>query len=1258
MDGHILGPAAQAFVDALRDLYEHAGKPTYAVLIKRGGELNLTSTSLSDWRNGTSVPSARKRPALRFLVTYLAGKARARDRDYRPLSEGQFELLRAEAWRERHPDRGGRRSRSAPPPRLATPDQVGPGQQPPDAAPEVRRLGGAAPAVPMVSLTPPQPLHLREQDRRLRGREELVERLVSRLINPGDDTSSRVVLLFGPGGYGKTSIAQEIAHEVGLQAAERKIDVDLWWVNATNLLHLETSLEEVARRIVSVEEAHANLTVAEKLWRGLAGRARPWLLVVDNADPALLSVGADDLPAGTGWIRPLRAGSRGLIVLTSRDERPDAWGTWWDRQEIGRLEPGDAADVLLDYVADRAGTRAEAQSLAARLGHLPLALRLAGKHLARAAGSRYPDPRIPATFAEYARALDDDKVHHLQDDETRQDLEGVLRLSLELLQRRGIVHARPLIRLLSCLADAPIPDQLLLQPAALAGSELFAGLDTTTLSLTMEALADVGLIDLHEPGTSADPGWDGAVIERPGLAVMHPLVHYASRHFDNDVPGSAVAYIVLASTLVHSAAEDCGSPEDIRAWARLHFLAPHCTYLLPALTGNREPSLPVEVREQAASAAFAAAAYLQSRGMYEQAEAAFRVVLEVRRRLPDNRAAIVEVEGWLACTLRDQAHRVLENPESRRVQLEEAERRFRAFCAAREQLLEQVDTTGVLGRLAHGGWRTPQGLALLDLGWEDAAARPLRDVLDAHQQLAITLAYQDSESEEAKQIYQAVYEAQRRLLGDDHPDTLGARTGLAARLYFSGATDEALREFQAIYQSERQIPHLGPEHPDTLVSLGWIVSPLEELGRWDEAESAAREVYEGFLRIFGKRHHETNHRRRQLGSMLLRRGRLLIEEAARQSVEGDTDMPDPAHDSPELAPLDQALACFAEALELIDPDDEPGLYGVILHDVAEVHRAKGERDNTIARFRDAIAYKQRANNPADLCTTRITLGDFLIDSGELTEARLILDETRELLVKIADLAERGRRSHSLGRRYERLAKRGHDEAFHQSLTSYQEALDWIDPGLEPDFYGVILHDIADVHAAQGENEQAMARYREAIEHKLRDGDIGSQTTTLLAFGEFLIDKGDPAEARRILDQAKRLLAEARGMGGLAVHLFELGQAFQRLGRTGHEGAHAEAIVAFQDAAKLIDPVRDPGSHATVLKHIGDVQQAEGHLADALGSYQEAVAQMRRRKGAERSLVSLLLDLGRLSRRLGEQERTANGLESDQRFETVETDGGS
>lgn len=118
---------------------------------------------------------------------------------------------------------------------------------------------------------------------------------------------------------------------------------------------------------------------------------------------------------------------------------------------------------------------------------------------------RLPGMDVPATFAEYAQALASGA--ELRAGET---LARTWELSLDLLAGRGQPRARPLLRLLSTFAHAPVPAELL-DARVLAKTEVFAEITPQQLADLVEGLRGLGLVDY-----------------RANDLVLHPLVREAN----------------------------------------------------------------------------------------------------------------------------------------------------------------------------------------------------------------------------------------------------------------------------------------------------------------------------------------------------------------------------------------------------------------------------------------------------------------------------------------------------------------------------------------------------------------------------------------------------------------------------------------------------------------------------------------------------------------------------------------------------------
>ncbi|RKT20053.1 tetratricopeptide repeat protein [Streptomyces sp. 1114.5] len=104
-----------SFAARLRTLYEQAGKPTYATLIRQADRqdpsVKLTTSSIADWLRGTSTP-ADGRP-FRFLLAYLRSAAERRGHSVPP--ETWWLEQRAADWKQAHPSRGGRPAKQSGP---------------------------------------------------------------------------------------------------------------------------------------------------------------------------------------------------------------------------------------------------------------------------------------------------------------------------------------------------------------------------------------------------------------------------------------------------------------------------------------------------------------------------------------------------------------------------------------------------------------------------------------------------------------------------------------------------------------------------------------------------------------------------------------------------------------------------------------------------------------------------------------------------------------------------------------------------------------------------------------------------------------------------------------------------------------------------------------------------------------------------------------------------------------------------------------
>ncbi|WP_416904398.1 ATP-binding protein [Micromonospora echinospora] len=206
----------------------------------------------------------------------------------------------------------------------------------------------------------------------LAGRAEILERLstLAADVTAGRPDTASVVVLHGPPGIGKTSLAVTAGHRLSPAFAGGQLFVDLQDVPPGGPVDPAEALAGLLRSL-GVPDNRVPVSPAERggLFRTLT-RDRPLLVVLDNA-------------ANEAQVRPLLPAGRGCLALVTC-RRPLTGLAGALRQPLDLLTP-EAGRLLLAAIVgtDRiAAEPAAADQLVTLCGRLPLALRIAGNRLA------------------------------------------------------------------------------------------------------------------------------------------------------------------------------------------------------------------------------------------------------------------------------------------------------------------------------------------------------------------------------------------------------------------------------------------------------------------------------------------------------------------------------------------------------------------------------------------------------------------------------------------------------------------------------------------------------------------------------------------------------------------------------------------------------------------------------------------------------------------------------------------------------------
>ncbi|MFD6275018.1 tetratricopeptide repeat protein, partial [Streptomyces sp. NPDC060209] len=632
-------------------------------------------------------------------------------------------------------------------------------------------------------------------------------------------------VLTGTGGVGKTQLAADYARTAWDSG---EVDV-LVWISASSHSAITAGYAQAG-----VEVLAADPRDPEQAARGFLAWLEPkagqkpcrWLIIFDDVtDPADMS----------GWWPP--TSPRGRVLVTTRRREAALTGAGRRLVTVGLFTPQESEAYVTAVLAahDCHESTDQINSLAADLGHLPLALAQAAAYIIDA----------DLTCASYRQLLAD-RIRKLADllpepgalpDSQTATVAAAWSLSVERAnQLRPVGLARPMLHLAAFFDPNGIPVTVLTSRPALAhaaehriptdtrGAHQPTPVSAEDAVLALKVLRRLSLID-HTPDT-------------PHRAVrVHQLIQRATR--DALTPDQHYRLARTAADALTTAWPAVERGTDLAQALRAN---------VTTLTRAAEDALH---RPDAHPVLFRTGESLGKAGQFTAATAHYhRLTKTTSHHLgpdhPDTLAARGNLIGWQGAA-GDAAG---------------AAAAYEELLADRERILgpDHPDTLTTRGNLAD--WRGAAGDA------DGAAAAYLELLADRERVLGLdhpdtlttcgNLAHWRGEAGDAAgaaAAYEELLALVVQVLGPDHPDTLAARGNLAHWRGEAGDAAGAAAAYEELLADRERV--LGPDHLHTLAARGNLARWRGMAGDAGGAAAAYEELLADRERVLGPDHLHT-----------------------------------------------------------------------------------------------------------------------------------------------------------------------------------------------------------------------------------------------------------------------------------------------------------------------------------------------------------------------------------------------------------------
>jgi hypothetical protein len=806
---------------------------------------------------------------------------------------------------------------------------------------------------------------------------ELHGHLQARKIAQISGTRREDVALVGPGGSGKSLLAEEYAHSFG-----PAYPGGVYWLFAVGAAPggqgvLLDQLTVVAAALgLSLDDQPEPAVLKQRLASALAER-----------EPALWLV--DDLPGGLSageaqaWAAPHE---QAATLITTRSSDYTAFAT----VELRVLDEQSAFDLLtsgLEPIGEEE-LQAARQIAVEVLGRHAQALDVASSLISERAGSD--------AYREFLRRTREgtvvERLEHAA--AITAQLPNGHEASIVATYRAAIEdlddQARDLLRVASQLAPAPIELDLAAEITAGEGETIDSAADRIDV-----AFSHLRRSSLARPiRTAAD---------RPAYLV-HALVAAVAQHIDPPPDRErADAFRVRATEILAAWFAGRDDLYDLTRAAQLESRLAHARHLVAGLAQSDDVSL-VHLAYMVAQLDYLRGAYPTARRLQEE------VLAACVRLLGEEHLETLTSKNNLAGTLVAQGD------------LEGARRLHGEVLAGYVRLLGEEHQHTLTSKNNLAATLVAQGdLESARRLHEDVLAGFVRLLGEEHPQtltsknnLAETLA-ELGDLESARRLQEEVLAAFVRQLGEEHPQTLTSKNNLAATLRAQGDLEGA----RQLHEEELAalVRLLGDEHPSTLLSKNNLAETLRAQGDLESARRLHDEVLAAFVRRLGEDHPYTLTSKNNLAGTLAEQGdlegaRRLHEEvmAARVRLLGEehpgtlTSKDNVATTLADQGDLDGARRLHEEVLASrvrLFGEEHPDTL-TSKDSLAATLRAQGDLEDARRLAEEALAARVRllGEEHPDTLTSKNSLAATLWEQRDVEGARRLAEEVLAARVRL------------------------------------------------------------------------------------------------------------------------------------------------------------------------------------------------------------------------------------------------------------------